>query len=81
MHCDCGLLEQLNPPLRPTPAPADSLVERVARAIYEAPNTHEGWRSEARAAIHAVVAWLRARYPQSPEAGAIAFNLDQEASP
>jgi|LakMenEpi03Aug12_release.lakeMendotaPanAssembly.Ray.scaffolds.fasta_scaffold63958_12 hypothetical protein len=36
----------------------DSLMERVARAIYDAPNTHEGWRSEARAAIREVAAWL-----------------------
>jgi hypothetical protein len=41
-----------------TSAPTDSLVERVARAIYEAPHGVEGWRSEARAAIREVAAWL-----------------------
>lgn len=35
------------------------LMDRVAKAIYDAPNTHEGWRSEARAAILEVAAWLR----------------------
>jgi superfamily I DNA and RNA helicase len=54
-------------------APADSLVERVRSEVASADS------ASARAAIHAVAAWLRARYPQSPEAGAIAFNLDQEA--
>jgi hypothetical protein len=63
MHCDCGLLEQLNPPLRPTPAPADSLVVRVAKEIAEQ-SLREGdpsWaylRPEARAAIREVAAWL-----------------------
>jgi hypothetical protein len=42
--------------------PAGALVERVAQAIYEAPNTHEGWRSEARAAILEVAAWLTENY-------------------
>lgn len=40
-------------------SPADLLIDRVAKAIYDAPNTHEGWRSEARAAIFEVAAWLR----------------------
>jgi hypothetical protein len=57
------------------PAPADSLVERVARTIYEAPNTHEGWRSEARAAIREVAAWLDGQI----EVGA-AHLLREEAS-
>ena len=40
--------------------PADSLMDRVARAIYDAPNNHDGcWRSEARAALREVAAWLR----------------------
>ena len=39
---------------------ADSLMDRVARAIYDAPNKHDGcWRSEARAALREVAAWLR----------------------
>jgi hypothetical protein len=52
MHCDCGLLEQLNPPLRPTPAPADSLVERVRSVVASADS------ASARAAIREVAAWL-----------------------
>ena len=43
-------------------SPDDSLIDRVAQAIYEAPNTHEGWRSEARAAILEVAAWLTENY-------------------
>ena len=39
--------------------PADSLLDRVAEAVCDAPNTHEGWRSEARAALRVVAAWLR----------------------
>jgi hypothetical protein len=42
--------------------PAGSLLDQVAQAIYEAPNTHEGWRSEARAAILEVAAWLTENY-------------------
>ena len=35
-------------------------MDRVARAIYDAPNNHDGcWRSEARAALREVAAWLR----------------------
>ena len=40
-------------------SPADLLINRVAKAIFDAPNTHEGWHSEARAAILEVAAWLR----------------------
>jgi len=40
-------------------SPAGSLIDRVAKALYDAPNTHEGWRSEARAAILEVAAWMR----------------------
>ena len=43
-------------------SPADSLIDRVAKALYDAPNTHEGWRSEARAAILEVAAWLREQH-------------------
>ena len=39
-------------------SPASSLAERVADAIGAA-DDHEGWRSEARAAILEVAAWLR----------------------
>ena len=43
-------------------SPADLLIDRVAKALYDAPNTHEGWRSEARAAILEVAAWLTENY-------------------
>jgi hypothetical protein len=39
--------------------PDNSLIDRVSKALYDAPNTHEGWRSEARAAILEVARWLR----------------------
>jgi hypothetical protein len=42
--------------------PADLLIDRVAQAIYAAPNNAEGWRSEARAAILEVAAWLTENY-------------------
>jgi hypothetical protein len=53
--------------------PAGGLVERVAMAANCYP--HEN----ARAAIREVAKWLRDRYPKSPEAGAVAFNLCQES--
>jgi hypothetical protein len=56
-------------------APADSLVERVARAICEAPPPIEGWRSEARAAIREVARWLRSELVSR----AVADRLEQEA--
>ena len=67
----CGLAESMaaqQPPLFTAEevarivapiTPADSLIDRVAKALYDAPNTHEGWRSEARAAILEVAAWMR----------------------
>jgi hypothetical protein len=56
------------------------LVERVADAIVEQA-TSAGIVNDrpARAAIREVAKWLRDRYPKSPEAGAVAFNLCQEA--
>lgn len=40
-------------------SPADLLIDRVAKAIYYAPGTNEGWgRSGARAAILEVAAWM-----------------------
>jgi hypothetical protein len=60
----CALAEQTHSKSTPndrqirSSAPADSLLERVARALYEAPSTHEGWRSAARAAIHEVARWM-----------------------
>jgi len=56
------------------------LVERVARSIERTVDFNpDSYAPEARAAIREVAAWLRDRYPKSPEAGAVAFNLCQEA--
>ena len=41
--------------------PAGSLVEQLVEAVYGPSNTQEGWRSEARAAIREVAAWLRSQ--------------------
>ena len=79
--CDCGLLEQLNPELK-GPAPASSLVGRVADAIAitAAADTedHDLYQPEARAAIRAVAGWLRDRggYPWAW----VAQVLEKEAS-
>jgi hypothetical protein len=56
--------ELLMPPprIKAPISPADSLIDRVAKALYDAPNNHEGWRSEARAAILEVAAWLREQH-------------------
>ena len=62
-------------PVAPTFS-ADSLIDRVAKAIYDAPNTREGWRSEARAAILEVASWFRTER-DSPETAAA---LEQEAN-
>lgn len=52
--------QQPNSSVSLTSSPADSLIDRVAKAIYDAPSgAHAGWRSEARAAILEVAAWLR----------------------
>ena len=56
-HCDCGLLEQLNP----GPAATDSLVERVAQGIAAADDeglTNMTWNYHARAAIREIAAAL-----------------------
>jgi hypothetical protein len=58
--------------------PAGGLVERVANAISEG-DEPDKWHPEARDAIREVAKWLRDRYPKSPEAGAVAFNLCEEA--
>jgi hypothetical protein len=54
-----------------------SLLERVVMAVGRDGETAR-W-NEARAAIREVAKWLRDCYPKSPEAGAVAFNLCQEA--
>ena len=58
--------------------PADSLMDRVAKAMYDAPNTHEGWRGEARAAILEVAAWM---VEQAPEPGPVGKWLGQISTP
>jgi hypothetical protein len=86
----------LAPNSKPTPNPSQmrsSLVERVAKAISQAPwpdpaldtsNTHEGWRSEARAAIREVAHWIDAEarqrqlYPHNGVYSAAEW-LEQEA--
>lgn len=60
-------------------APADSLVERMAMALDSSCPQDEYVIKDVCTMIREVATWLRDRYPQSPEAGAIAFNLDQEA--
>jgi hypothetical protein len=51
-------LEANHPEKPDSSGPVDSLVERLAKAIYGPSNTQEGWRNEARAAIREVAAWL-----------------------
>ena len=58
--------------------PAYSLLDRVAEAVCDAPNTHEGWRSEARAALRVVAAWL---VEQAPEPGPVGKRLGQISTP
>jgi hypothetical protein len=48
--------------IKPSGAPVDPLMDRVAKAIYDAPLNEAGWRSEARAAILEVAAWLTENY-------------------
>jgi len=50
---------EANHPEKPDSSdPAGSLVERLVKAVYGPSNTQEGWRSEARAAIREVAAWI-----------------------
>jgi len=64
-----------------TSSPAGSLLDRVAQAIYDAPNTHEGWRSKARAAILEVATWLRTESEGHLGSGLhFARRLQQEAN-
>jgi len=54
--------QEANHPGKPDSSdPVDSLVERLVKAVYGPSNTQEGWRSEARAAIREVAAWLRSQ--------------------
>ena len=57
--------------------PADSLLDRVAEAVCDAPNTHEGWRSEARAALRVVADWLREQHDGDLVAATV---LEREAN-
>lgn len=56
--------------------PAYPLLDRVAEAVCDAPNTHEGWHSEARAALRVVAAWLRSELISRN----VADLLDNEAN-
>ena len=49
------------PDVTPAPAPADGLVERVARVFCEVPLQGNPWSPEARAAIREVAEWLQQR--------------------
>jgi hypothetical protein len=61
-------------------SPADSLVDRVAQVINDAPN-NEWWHDEARAAILEVAAWLRAESEGHLGSGLhFARRLQQEAN-
>jgi hypothetical protein len=66
-YCDCGLLEKLNPALRPqAPAPAGGLMQAVGAAICtiaDCGDTPLNWAPEARAAVLAVAGWLEHRNP------------------
>ena len=68
---------------RDTPAPAGSLVDRVAQIIAVTPLPTELWRDEARTAILEVAAWLKendSKCPMGGEAlGVTAELLEQEA--
>ena len=69
-----------NPIVMPT-FPADSLIDRVAQAIYDAPNTLEGgWHTCARAAILEVAAWLRENPGPNSAWPAVARDLMDEAN-
>ncbi len=78
----CQRVEALEAPQHTTPTPEArpaGLVERVAEAMQPGTFDWSAYEDEARAAIREVAKWLRDRYPKSPEAGAVAFNLCQEA--
>jgi hypothetical protein len=57
-----------------TPAPAGSLVERVAAAIADNDAPVDLWHDDARAAIREVAAWLRENHISGP-----ANFIEQEA--
>jgi hypothetical protein len=73
-------LEANHPEKPDSSASAGSLVKRVDKAIFDTLNSHEGWRSEARAAIREVAVWLR-DLPGWEEStlDAIGALLEQEA--
>jgi hypothetical protein len=78
-HCDCGLLERLNP----RPAATDSLVERVAQGIAAADDeglTNMTWSYHARAAIREVAAWLTEGHGDSGAWCNAAADLMEEAN-
>ena len=74
---------EANSPAKPdsSPAPADSLVERVAGVICDDEMAHL-WHDDARAAIREVAAHIRANVSPGPSiAAGIAAWLEQEAGP
>jgi anti-sigma factor RsiW len=60
--------------------PAGGLVERVTARIEYGIDAELDPEGIACAAIRELAKWLRDRYPKSPEAGAVAFNLYQEVN-
>jgi hypothetical protein len=72
--CDCGLLQELNPP---SPAPAVGLVERVHSCIVGKP---ECGHMQARAAIREVAAWLEEHDDDLYQLGDALNLLEQEAN-
>jgi hypothetical protein len=68
-----------------TSSPADSLIDRVAQALYDAghpiyPSTHGGWHTGARAAILEVAAWLRGRNTRVAASVQIAGDIEKEVN-
>ena len=62
------------------PAPAGSLVERVATAMQPGTFDYSIYEPEARAAIREVAAWLRSEYPRREGYGTAWANLIEEES-
>jgi hypothetical protein len=65
--CDCGLLQELNPP---SPAHAVGLVDTICRQLPLSPG-------EARAVVREVASWLRSDGPDWPS---VASLLEQEVN-
>ena len=70
-------VEALEAAAKPVEEPGDSVVDRVADAIYLA-WTGDGFCEEARAAIREVAAWLRQREVRVRASVEIAGDLERE---